>query len=922
MRSSILIYFRSILPIFLCIVLAGCNSQKETVASRGMQNLTAHYNILYNARLILEESERNIALAYQDNYEHILPVYHEPNEALSAPEIKRLDEAIFKANNIANEKNLSNYVDDAYFVTGKANHLKSNFYNAIEFFSYVYANYPEEKELRQTALVWKARSQMELDLLNEASVTLDSAFKYLPVEKASRADIYATRAQLLIHTHRDAEAVEILKLALGEKPPKQQRIRWTYILAQLQQLLGQDKEAFDNFSRIVKSNANFEMAFNANLSRISILDQDGSSQSRTDQLRALLRDDKNQEFQDQIYFQIANSYAEEGNIPAAVENYNAAIKAGIRNQSQKGQSYLRLAELYQGQTDFVNAKSYYDSALVALPKTYPDYSIIEKKAANLELLADRLTIIAREDTLQMLAALAEPERELRIGEIVRQQAAKSLGLPSADNTQTGMDSRVSAAAGGDTRFYFNNSIALNQGLLDFKRRWGNRRLEDNWRRIQKSAADMSNVISPDQPLANRIPGDPGIDPASGIESIRRTFIEGMPLTPELKIASDARIASAMFDIGNYYRDIAADTAQAVRTYERLLERYPDNSDKLAVYYNLYLMYLNANPARSEKYKQILLNDFPDSPFAKTILDPGYAQRVDQQDAAFNTFYNRAYDLYSNSSYAELLDFIQTYGRTFTGRPLPSQLDYLRALAIGHTSALPALETAFRELVQAYPNDQLVTPLVRQHLAFIEANRTELAARPLALEETDPNDDPFGRRETVLAAQVPPVQVTPAAPQTAAPQEPAAPQTPIEQTTPIVPQTPVPALPEQPTGDAGIFSQDELSDFYFVINVTNPGINLSSSRFGVGQFNRLNMRGSGISHQLKRISNQNQLIFVGPLKGRAAAEAYRLQITPLMTQIMKIPSTQYSTFIINQQNLDKLDTIETLSLYVDFFQKNF
>jgi hypothetical protein len=105
---------------------SSCNPQKETAASRNMQNLTAHFNILYNANEIVNESERNIQLAHSDDYDRIISVFKEANESNSQGELGKLDQAILKANTIANEKSQSKYVDEAYLLIGKANHLKSN----------------------------------------------------------------------------------------------------------------------------------------------------------------------------------------------------------------------------------------------------------------------------------------------------------------------------------------------------------------------------------------------------------------------------------------------------------------------------------------------------------------------------------------------------------------------------------------------------------------------------------------------------------------------------------------------------------------------------------------------------------------------------------------------------------------------------
>jgi hypothetical protein len=119
-----------------------------------------------------------------------------------------------------------------------------------------------------------------------------------------------------------------------------------------------------------------------------------------------------------------------------------------------------------------------------------------------------------------------------------------------------------------------------------------------------------------------------------------------------------------------------------------------------------------------------------------------------------------------------------------------------------------------------------------------------------------------------------------------------------------------------------FNLEESADYYFVVNVSDPSVNLSSSRFGIGQFNRVNLPGTVIKHQLKSIDNQHQLIFVGPLTGLEAAKNYFNQINSLIRDIMKIPATKYSTFFINKQNLDKISDVETLERYVEFYKKNY
>jgi tetratricopeptide (TPR) repeat protein len=869
-----------------------------------MQNLTAHYNILYNAKELINKSENNIQLNYTDNYDRLISVYKEPNESLSQSELKNLDDAIFKANTIANEKSLSKYVDDAYFLIGKSNHLRSNFFNAVEFFNYVYINYPKEKEIRQAALAWKARSLIASERLEEAEVTLDTALKNIDSEKKSAADVYASRAQLYIYSREDKQAISSLENALKKVKNNQKKIRWTYLLAQLYEINKDPENALVHYTKVIKSNAPFDMAFNANLSRINLKSElNGDTSGKTKEIMVLLKDDKNRELIDQIYYEIANSYAEENDFEKAIENYNIAIQKSVKNMNLKGLAYAELAEIYFRQSDFIRAKAYYDSTLTSLPKTFPEYSLIKRKADNLELLSNGLTIIGREDTLLMLARLPDTERKVKITDIILDQIKKaenSLITTIAGNST--ISSGQSSFSSGDKRFYFNNSSALSQGLADFKKRWGPRKLEDNWRRSQRVITELPSALLP-EPGSSSNPFQAMNELKTGPDTIAliKEYLKSVPLSTEQLAESNQKIALALYDIANYYRDISADTVEAVKTYEQLLSRFPENPNKLAVYYNLYRLYSTANKKRSDEYKTILLSKFPDSPFAKIILDPDFNNKLDEQEATFNRLYNSIYDLYVKRNYPEMLNSIEKYREVSGIEKVPAQLAYLNSLAIGHTQKLPELVNAFKVIVANFPEEKLIVPLVKQHLSFIDSNRAAMEDRIVALSDQDFNNRFFQEPE-------------------------------IEQTATLVSAPAIANNPEintkdktisvQPEEESGPFRKEDSAEFYFVVNISDPSVNLSSSRFGIGQFNRANLPGSAIKHQLKSLANKNQLIFVGPFAEKDAALTYFTKISSLMRTIMKIPAAKYNTFIINSQNFEKLIDKDTLEQYIEYYKKNY
>ncbi len=927
MRKTFFLYLLAV-----AALLPACSLEKKSAVNRNLQNLTARYNILFNANELLKQKQESYASAYVDSYNDILSVYQDTALHMPGTADKDMQSVIARANTIISIKEQSHYIGDAYLLLSKANFFNADFFNAVEYSSYVTRSFAQQADLVQEARVWQARALIYLNQLPQAKLVLDTALLNINPKRSISADVYAARLQYDIKTEEYPHGEAMARAAVQLAGNKALRLRWTFILAQLQELNHEPAEAYANYSHVVKSNALFEMAFNAELNRIRIEDvQNGRHISRIDRLRGLLRNENNTDFTDQIYFQIGELYLADKNITEAIKNYRLAARYSRKNQNQKGLAYLRLADIYfKSEQDYVQARNYYDSTLVNLSPNYRGYRTIQKKADNLQLLGDRLQTIAREDTLQALARLDDKSRSKRINFLVgkfklQEQAA------AAANTSTDPFSNAAAPAPqystpDGNNFYFYNANAVSQGYTSFKRTWGDRRLEDNWRR---SSRPNSNITINAQNTTRNV--DPAAVPDQlektaedvATAAYRQQLQQDIPFTAAQLSQSNTRIYNAYLDIANFYRDVLDDKPEAIGVYQLLLSRFPDNLNKPVIYYNLYRLYSSVDAAKSEEYKNSLLKEYPETPFARVIADPDYARHLDDRDAEVNALYNQVYDLYSHRRYNEVIARADQLIRQYPDSRLTAQLAYLRAIASGHQEKLPPFRTELLQIAASYPNDRLITPLVNQHLAYIDAHTAEMAARRFAIVDSDPNEAPF---LPAPVAQQAPVKA-PAAPGAAAVQpapvltgrQPAVKtQLPAQQTARL--PSAVPDITAKPV--PSIFNNRDSTNYYFVVNVSSGNTNLSSSRFGIGQFNRTNYQGSAIRHQLKAVGNDNQLVYVGRFYNLADAKAYARNIIPLMPQIMKVPADKYSFFIITQENLDKLADRKMLDSYIDYYQKNF
>jgi tetratricopeptide (TPR) repeat protein len=932
-----------LLLLVLAVIATGCTFQKQNGFNRTMQNLTAHYNILFNANEILRTKQDAYATAFVDNYNELLSVYQDTTPHSTTVD-KDLDLATVKANYLINMKEQSKYIGDAYLVLGKANYLEGNFYNAVEYFSYVVRSFPKRKDLVQQSYMWKARTLIYLDKLPDAKAAIDSAIANIdPKKNKPFADIFATKLEYDIAVMDYPDGEEMAKQAIQLCHDQTQRLRWTFILSQLEELDGKMGDALKNYAQIAKSNALFEMAFNASLNIIRIEDsENGIKVDRLTRLKQLLKNPNNIDFKDQIYYNIAQIEIADKRVDPAIKSYNQSLRASTKNQTQKGLSYLRLAEIYfNDKSDYLKSKKYYDSTLTSLPVTYPGYQAIQKKGSNLAYLAERLLIISREDTLQVLAKMSEKKRDSVINKMVTDYTLQQQADANAAATTGTTGASVNSFAGGS--FYFDNSGAVSQGYTDFKRVWGNRKLEDDWRRSTRSSSNITNntagasSIDPDAPVG----GGQSAKGSSGASGYRQNLVKALPLTADLLAQSNQRIYNAYYDIANFYRDVLNENKESIAYFEQMLARFPNDQNKPAIYYSLYRLYSDAgDAAKADLYKNRIIKEFPETPFAKILTDPEYFKKIEDKDAELTSAYNVVFDLYDHKQYKEVINSVPALMKQYPGNKFSAQLYYLQTIAQGHFEKAGPFRDSLQQLVKIYPLDKLITPLAKQHLTYLAANDADVQNRNTVLADVDPKEVPFTLAEEnqKKAAYRPKPRAPLPYDQAVAEKkkelkEAAAAKTPDKQPQ----QEPAAAvvLPPQPgkkdsVGQAvvkhpyvsAVFNQRDSTNYYFVVNVATGTTNLSSSRFGIGQFNRANYTGAQLRHQLLAVGDNNQLVYVGVFSSLSDVKKYAGQIVPLLGDIMKVPVDKYSYFIITKQNLDKLADKKTLDSYVDYYQNNY
>nr|MBP8067613.1 gliding motility protein [Pedobacter sp.] len=470
--------------------------------------------------------------------------------------------------------------------------------------------------------------------------------------------------------------------------------------------------------------------------------------------------------------------------------------------------------------------------------------------------------------------------------------------------------QIANANKGNT-FYFSSSTAISRGFTDFKKRWGNRVLEDNWRQNVKSSSQTTLQNQTNAPTSNTIMHTNQAD-AYAKDQIAvqiQAYTALLPLTAEQLTRSNQQIIDAYYEIGGFYQQVLEDQQEATKVYEILLTRFPKNNHLETIYYSLYLGYKAIDKGKSDYYKNLVLINYPSSTYAKTILDPMYSTKQSALDLAINKLYNDIFLLYEKKDYAAVITGVNDANQRFPGNSLQIQYDYLKAIAIGRTENLDSLLTAFQKIITQYPADSLINPLIKDHLTYINANLNTFKTRKIALLDFDETEPKFAAQKAV------PVSITNQPPPITPPQ--AVANTPV----PITIPTPAPLSVANTVKSDGLFTTAESTIYYFVVNVGSTEVSVSSSRFGIGQFNRGTYAGSNLKHQLNDLP-EDQVIYIGNFDDVNEARAYTEEIKPQLSKIMKVPSNIYKSFYISKENFDKIKDRATLNRYLEFFKTNY
>jgi len=548
----------------------------------------------------------------------------------------------------------------------------------------------------QEGQLWMARTYIEREAYDEAERIISKLEKDPTTFKDVRRALAPVMAHYHIKQKNYDQAIDPLKKAIELGKDRQLKARYAYILAQIYQKNGDNKASEIAFAQARKFSNSYDMEFSAQLNIIRNSWEAGTltDVNATKTLQKMTRDIKNYEYRDQIYFLMATIALKDNDSFAAIDYLKLSLQYNEGNAAQKGESYLQLAQLYFDKESFVEAKAYYDSTLQVLPKTDERYDQVNEYADNLTDIAANLMIIQTQDSLLQISNMSDDERRALAYKIKKEEeAAKFKNLKTAAASTKTKSSRPGSTK---SNYWAYNEKIRKKGLKDFRKRWGDRQLEDNWRRSTRSEL---RSLDDDQEIAEE-----DINRELTDDDIKGIFRD-VPGTPADVAKSEKEIAKAMLKLGGLYRDRLQDNEKSIKILEEREQRFPTAESRDEMYYFLYLAHKDLNNTTKAKYYyDKLAGEFPNSSYARVLTDPDFLSKSRAEDQALMQYYDQTYISFEDGKYSDVAQRITVAQKEFgPGNKLQAKFALLGAMSKGSLEGKDAYRGGLREVIGKYPN---------------------------------------------------------------------------------------------------------------------------------------------------------------------------------------------------------------------------
>ena len=725
----------------VAVAIVSCSTQKNTAGSRFWHSFNARYNTYYNGQVAFTEGNLEKEKNNKDNYTELIPLYPVGNKASRdigksnyQRTVEKMEKAIQRHSIKEKGKEKNPFLWRAWLLMGKAEFQMGQFEEAAATFSYMARLYQGEPLMSGLARAWLAKCYTELGWRYDAEDVIRNMSRDSMDFRAVKDWDY-TYANYYIREADYQKAIPYLRKAIKHERRKVQRAREWFLLGQIENLIGNQQEAYNAFKRVVRLTPPYELEFNARIAQTEVMAKNNGKQMIS-KLKRMARDDNNAEYLDQVYYAIGNIYLAQGDTLEAINAYETGNKKATRSGIEKGVLLLTLGNIYWEHEKFADAQRCYGEAIGLLDKERKDYQELSQRSKILDELVPYTEGIHLQDSLLALSEMPEAERNKAIDRVIdalkkkekeerdakleaeadAQQAKNQANMPQRQPSTTHHPTPTTQATGG--AWYFYNPTAVSQGKTAFQREWGKRENVDNWRRSNQTVIRMpgaedettDSIASDDLAVGDSITTDSiaaPLDSAALDPHKREYYLAQIPFSDEQKAASHEIIKDGLFHGGIILKDKMERLAISERYLRRLTNDYPDYEHNDEAWYHLWLLYSRLGQlSKAAECLAHMQENHAESEWTLLLSDPLYAENARFGEQIEDSLYGATYDAFK----ADQHDLIrQNAALSATRFPQGANRDkfmFINGLSLLNDGDGDGCMEQLKEVVEKYPESEV------------------------------------------------------------------------------------------------------------------------------------------------------------------------------------------------------------------------
>ena len=893
------------------LLLGGCSTQKAKWANVTYHNTTCHYNVWWNGNESFREGIRKLGKTFSDDYTKILPVYQIGSKEQSMAIYPQMDKAIekgikgIKKHSIYLQgKEYVKYVKNCYLLTAYATFYKQDYAATANTCRLIMTQYNGSAESDE-ARILLARCLTQDGQYGDAEAALELLVN--EQEKgnfqAKLADkLYMAMIECVLPQEKYKKSVQYIRLALDETKDRRTKARLYFILAQIYQKLDKRPTATKYYEKVLKCHPDYVMEFNARINIAASATEEHTNLAEVERsLDKMLKDKKNTEFKDQIYYAKGEMYLGMKDAKKACDNYRLSVAAASGNPSQKAKSALRMADvLYDLYENYDEAQIYYDTAMQIIKAGYPHYDEIRSRYNTLTALVENTRAIYRNDSLLLWADMDPGKRqkliEQKIADLKQREKEEAERQMIADLNQDALAQQNTLQ--GDWYFYNHNTVS--KGKQTFRQRWGVRALDDYWFLSNRTSFAMGSMIPGMEPAIDDTDSDAdstGTDSTAVVSSKDNPndphnvayYLKDLPKTQGQRDTMHLEIARCLLNAGYIYYDGIENTERALECYLRLAKDYPESDDIVQAFYQLWRIYSKqGNTPQANYYRDMVLRGFPDSDYANMIRDDEYYLEIIRRSEVAQNEYATVYSLYRRKRYNDVVTHVDNALNLYNEQPLMGKFKYWKGLASAQTGDTATATATFEAIIADYADTTRLVELAKEQLSYLRTGYF-LSSN----ENISSDDEERGRRRYNEN---------------------------VRDVASVEPKGQDGANSDELPPESLMYRYKENMQHYVAVLINDKKIVATQLQYAIADFNMQNYSNSGLRSSPLLFTDTIQMLTIHRFKNAQEAEDYRTHLLLDGGPLTKYDPADYTVFSISTQNYNTFYNQKNIEAYRKFYEK--